>query len=187
MSSASCPAVCGALALLAFVSCRNDLNEIAAVVVPGNAPDRVTKHAEYYYSDSGYVHNRLRAGIIQEFMGPPRRTEMSEGVELLFYSPTGQPGSVLTARKGSILPEEHRMQVEEQVVFVNPKGERLETEMLVWQQDSDRVYTDRPVRVVRAEDIIYGDGLDASADFSSYSVRHITGMLAAPANDSLTP
>lgn len=61
-------------------------------------------------------------------MGRSKRTEMTEGVELVFYG--NEPGkeSVLTARRGLILPKEKRMEVFEQVVFVNAKGERLETE-----------------------------------------------------------
>ena len=79
------------------------------------------------------------------------------------------------------------MVVEEQVVFINAKGEKLETEQLTWSQDSNRVYTDRPVKVIRARDIIYGQGLDAAQDFSRYTIRKITGTLFIDRSDTLAP
>ncbi len=159
-------------------ACKNDLDEIPSVDVDRDAPERTTTQAEYFYSDSGHVRNRLRAGRVEEFMTEGReRTALSDGVELTFFDATGKPGSVLTARRGFIHPKTHRMEVEEKVVFTNTLGEKLETEELIWNQDSDRVFTNKPVKITRSQDIIYGQGLDANEDFSHYTIRKITGTL----------
>lgn len=160
-----------------MASCKNDLDKVAAVALPELVPDRVTSKAEYLYSDSGVVRNRLRAGRIAEWKAKPERTEITEGLELQFFDPQGNPGSKLTARRGVIWPAQKRMEVYEQVVFTNTKGERLETEQLTWEQDSARVRTDKAVRVQRGEDIIHGQGLDAAEDFSNYVIRKVTGVL----------
>jgi LPS export ABC transporter protein LptC len=166
---------------LGTVGCRNDLDKVAAVEVEQNAPDRITTHAEYLYSDSGRVTHRLRAGRIAQWSGAEtKRTEMSDGVELVFFDRQGEQQSMLTARRGLILEQEKRMEVSEQVVFVNQKGERLETEQLTWHQDSARVRTDKAVRVQRGNDVIHGMGLDAAEDFSSYVIHRITGQLYMP-------
>lgn len=169
------------LAALLFVvsntACKNDLDKVAAVELPAAVPSRVTQNAEYFYSDSGLVRNRLRAGRIAEWNTEPKHTELSDGVELLFYGPAGQPGSTLKARRGLILPGKKQMEVYDEVVFINAKGERLETEHLIWDQDSSRVFTDKAVRVQRGSDVIHGQGLDAAEDFSRYVIRHVTGTL----------
>ncbi len=172
-----------AIAVLALhtAACHNDLDKVAAVEVELNSPDRITTQAEYLYSDSGRVTHRLRAGRIAQWSGMEgQRTEMSEGVELVFFDQEGEQRSKLTARRGLILPKENRMEVSEQVVFVNHKGERLETEQLTWYQDSARVRTEKAVRVQRGPDVIHGMGLDAAEDFSSYVIHHITGQLYVP-------
>src|SRR5690349_15560647 len=95
---------------LALAACKNDLDRVAAIEVPTDAPDRVTTSAEYFYSDSGRVRNRLRAGTITEHMlGDAPYTDLSNGVELTFYDGAGHPGSVLTARRGHIWNKERRM------------------------------------------------------------------------------
>ncbi len=176
------------LVLLACLpACKNDLDRVAAIEVGHDGPARVATHAEYIYSDSGVVRNRLRAGQILEYNGARPRTELAAGVELSFFNADGHPGSRLTARRGHIDPQTRNMTVEEEVVFVNTRGEKLETEYLAWSQDSGRVYTDRPVRVTRARDIIYGQGLDAAEDFSRYTIRRITGTLFIGPSDTLAP
>ncbi len=179
---------CAGLLALLLPSCKNDLDRVAAIEVPANAPDRVTTNAEYFYSDSGKVMNRLTAGTISEYTSEDDpHTELTNGMELAFFDTAGHLSSKLTARRGQMLPKQKRMEVEDQVVFTNAKGEKLETEQLTWDQDSDRVYTDRPVKVTRTNDIIYGQGLDASQDFSRYTIRHITGSLFLDRSDTLAP
>ncbi len=180
-------AVIIALGLLA-AACKNDLEQLAAIEVDADAPDRLTHQVEYLYSDSGFVRNRLQAGRVSEYLTKgAEHTELDQGVELVFLEHDGSRGSVLTARRASILPGEERMVVEENVVFVNKRGERLETERLVWDQDSDRIWTDRPVRIHRGRDIIHGQGLDANEDFSRYRIHRITGQVFIDAVDTLAP
>jgi LPS export ABC transporter protein LptC len=169
------------------IGCKNDLDQVAAIELPQAGPSRVTLGAEYYFTDAGRIRNRLRAGRIAEWTEEPKRTELSEGLELVFYDSTGAGSSVLTARRGLIEPAKERMEVFEEVVFVNARGERLETEQLTWEQDSARVRTDRPVRVVRGNTIIHGHGLDADEDFGRYTIRQITGVLHQDPSDTLAP
>jgi LPS export ABC transporter protein LptC len=169
-----------------LIACKNDLDQLAQVDMDAAAPDRVTTQAEYFYSDSGIVRNRLRAGKVEEYMAEERqRTVMSDGVELVFFNPDGVQGGVLTARQGLIKPRKNSMEVRDHVVFTNVRGERLETEILIWSQDSDRVWTDQPVKIIRAQDILYGQGLDANEDFSRYTIRYPTGTLYINPEDTL--
>lgn len=178
----------GALVVIALLaSCKNDLDRVRAMEVSPNGPDRITTNAEYLYSDSGVVRNRVRAVTIAEYGGDQPRTMMEGGVELTFFDDQGRANGRLTARRGKILSAKNRMEVEENVVFTNAKGEKLETEQLTWAQDSGRVFTDRPVKVTRSRDIIYGQGLDAAQDFHWYTVRKITGTLFIDRNDTLAP
>ena len=165
------------LLALILVSCENDLEKAEKVPMPHDAAERTVEHAEYFYSDSGIVRNRLRAGLLEEFFTDTQRTELSRGVELMFFRAKGVEGSVLTAQEGSIMNNGQLMEVRQNVRFENYKGEILETEQLIWSQDSDLVYTHLPVKIIREQDTIYGIGLDANEDFSRYTLKKITGKL----------
>ncbi|MEZ4757315.1 MAG: LPS export ABC transporter periplasmic protein LptC [Flavobacteriales bacterium] len=179
--SSSIPAL---LAGMLF-SCSNDLDQVAAVAVADDAPDRITTRTEQLYTEQGRPRYRLTAGEIREWAREPQRTLLEEGVRLEFFDSVGGPGSVLTSRRGVIMHQARRMEAIGEVVFVNSKGERLETEMIIWYQDSARIYTDKAVRIQRGDDIIHGQGLVAAEDFSRYQVQHVTGTLQMAVSDTL--
>ena len=173
-------------AILVLTSCKNDLDSVAAVDLHADGPDRVTTDAEYLYSDSAIVRNRLRAGTVEEYMRKPTRTEMSDGVELVFFTVAGKEGSKLTAQRGTIRGDDRTMRVAGDVVFVNTKGETLKTEELHWIQDSSIVRTDKPVAIQRKNDVIHGEGMRAAEDFSWYEILRPSGIIELP-NDTLRP
>jgi hypothetical protein len=108
----------------AIVSCKNDLDRVAAVEVPATAPDRSTRNAEYFFSDSGVVRNRLRAGLIEEYTSARSTTQSFPKDLSSCSSMPGATGQRAYIASGRIWPDEDRMQVNEQVVFVNGKGDR---------------------------------------------------------------
>jgi LPS export ABC transporter protein LptC len=168
-----------------LAGCTNDLDKVAVVAVKDDSPDRVTLQAEYTYTDAGRPKYRLRAGRIAEWTREPQRREITEGLELQFFDSVGAPGSKLTARRGVILPGSKRMEVYEEVVFINTKGERMDTEKVIWYEDSARIFTDKAVRIQRGQDVIHGQGLEAAEDFSRYRLKRITGTLRMAEDDTL--
>ena len=147
------------LLLLTLSSCKNDLDSVAAVDLHADGPDRTSTDVEYFYSDSAIVRNRLRAARVEEYMTKPERTELSGGIELVFFTVNGAEGSKLTAQRGTIRSAERLMRVAGDVVFVNTKGETLRTEELHWVQDSAIIRTDKPVTIERKQDVIHGQGM----------------------------
>ena len=61
------------------------------------------------------------------------------------------------------------------VVLINNEGEKLQTEYLVWSNDSDRVYTNRPVRIETLTGTLEGKGLESDSKFENYRILNPTG------------
>jgi LPS export ABC transporter protein LptC len=74
------------------------------------------------------------------------------------------------------------------VVVINIlKGDTLRTNELWWDQNEQKFYTDKPVRIYQKDKTIFGTGLRADQDFSSYDIFKITGEVLTSGNqlDSL--
>jgi len=67
--------------------------------------------------------------------------------------------------------------VEGNVVFVNDKGEKLETEKLTWIEKDAKIRTEDAVKITTANEVITGYGLEADEDFSNYTIRNISGIV----------
>lgn len=88
--------------------------------------------------------------------------------------------SKLTAITGTMDEANLRLVAEHQVVLENEAGDRLETEYLVWNEDSDRVYTNRAVAIYTNDGVLYGRGLESDGRFESYRILEPSGELTVP-------
>lgn len=156
-------------------SCTNDLEQVKAIEIDSSGPERVSTNAVYFFSDSGEVKNRLKASTVEMYSGDSSYTRITNGLELTFFNQ--EENSVLTANEGLVFQDKGLMEVYDDVVFTNAKGEKLNTEKLIWDQDSNKVYTDQFVKITRAGNTIYGNGLVANQDMSWYKITKVTGDL----------
>lgn len=67
------------------------------------------------------------------------------------------------------------MEVKNDVVVVNEKGERLNTEHLIWDEKTRRIYTDVFVKITTPDKVFYGDGLDADDSFMKWVIKKPRG------------
>ena len=59
------------------------------------------------------------------------------------------------------------------------KHEKLKSEELKWSRFEKRVYTNKFVRIETPQEILLGEGLTASQDFSTYKILKPRGTLPA--------
>ena len=71
----------------------------------------------------------------------------------------------------SLLDEKNlRLVAEHEVILSNRKGDILETEYLVWAEDSNRVWTNRPVTITSEQGVLHGEGLESDGRFENYQI-----------------
>ena len=63
-------------------------------------------------------------------------------------------------------------------MIVNKKGEKLNTEELVWNQSAKKLFTEKFVKITTPTQVMYGDGLEANEDFTWYRILNPKGIVA---------
>jgi hypothetical protein len=54
---------------------------------------------------------------------------------------------------------------------MNNKGERLNTEKLIWDQNRQLIYTDKFVRITTPSEVLTGEGMESTQDFSDWTIK----------------
>jgi LPS export ABC transporter protein LptC len=67
-------------------------------------------------------------------------------------------------------------ELKDSVIAINEKKERLETELLYWDQDKNIVYTDRFVKITSEDQIIMGTGLESDPRFTKWRIRNVSAQ-----------
>ena len=93
----------------------------------------------------------------------------AQDIKIVYYR-LGKVASTLTARRGFVNTVTHDMRAEQQVVMVSQDGAVLRTELLHWDNQQGRIYTDRPVVVERGTSVMTGVGLKADSELKHVEI-----------------
>lgn len=157
--------------------CRNEISEIKALTDPQNLPVQTNLEAEYYYTVHGKLRNKLLAGQLDQYGGEKTYLEASKGIELFIYDTLQKESAHLTATNGKFLESESKLIAWGNVVLVNAQGSKLETEELIFLQDSATIHTDKYVTITTPSGVIHGKGLESNDSFTKYRIVETTGDL----------
>jgi LPS export ABC transporter protein LptC len=120
---------------------------------------------------------KITALQMDHYMGEAPYLEMPRGVNVLFYAGDMKMQSSMTANYAKRYERSGLMEAKNDVVVVNEKGEKLNTEHLIWDEANDRIYSDEFVKITTAEEIIYGTGFESNMYFTRYKIFNIKGVI----------
>ncbi|MFT5918667.1 MAG: LPS export ABC transporter protein LptC, partial [Granulosicoccus sp.] len=147
------------LCLLAFLSgCVNDMKEVAAILEPMTLPVVEEVNAQLIYTDSARVKVLVDAPQLHHYTGEDPYLELPKGVHITFFNLSGEIESEITANYAISFEKKDVMVARNDVVVINSKGERLNTEELSWSKKHHRIFTDEFVTITTEDEVIYGHG-----------------------------
>ena len=160
---------------LFFVSCVNDPAKVNSFSKNAKVPLQTAKNVDFLYSDSAKMKVHMTAPVMEEFGGVNPYEEMPKGVKVEFYNDSQTANSSLTANYAINKKHEQIMEAKYDVVVVNIKGEKLNTEHLIYDAKKRRIHTDAFVKITTKDQVIMGTGLDSDEHFEEYEIKNITG------------
>ena len=166
---------CWMLVLTLFVaSCKSDLPP-AQDFAPNEAANlEIAEDVEVVYSELGQIKARIISPkMIRGTRDNDDFMEYPEG--LTVYNYNGEMGieSKMQANYGISYEKKEEVMVRDDVVLINIKGEKLNSEELWWNRQTKKITSDKFVKVTTLEEEIIGYGFDANEDFSEYTVRNV--------------
>jgi LPS export ABC transporter protein LptC len=163
--------------LLLFPACVNDPAKVNSITKKDNLPTQTAHSVDMLYTDSAKLKIHLTAPELEVYEGNSTNYEMKSGVKVEFFNDSGTVDSYLTANYAIRKEREHTMMAKNNVVLVNTKGERLNTEELIWNESTRRIHTDAFVTITTADQVIQGTGLDSDETFTDYEIKNISGTI----------
>lgn len=169
--------------LILLSACENDIDVVNSVT-SGNGKEQAiesSKNVEFLYSDSARIRSRLISPLVDHYMGKKPYYEMPKGMEVVFYDRFRKEQTKLTANYGIGYDNDNKMNVMEakgNVIVINEKGDKLNTEHLIWNSLTKKIYTNEFVKITTKDEVIWGNGLEANEDFSEYEIKQVKGQIA---------
>ncbi|MFN4082666.1 MAG: LPS export ABC transporter periplasmic protein LptC [Bacteroidia bacterium] len=167
------------LILLAVVSCVNNKTETIKIATePSKLPVERGINISINYTDSGYIKARVFAPVLERYNNEERfESEMPNGITAYFYDNNGKINSYIKSKYAIRNDRNRTMIARKDVIVVNNKGDTLRTEELIWDEKTDKIYTDKNVNITTPDQLIIGTGLESNSSFTWYRVFNIKGIV----------
>jgi LPS export ABC transporter protein LptC len=168
----SCIFICG---------CENDYEAVQKLNEKKTAIEEA-KTVESYLSQDGKVKAKLTAPYMLRYLTDSTYVEFPHSLHVDFYNDTLAVESQLDALYGKYHEWEKKVYLRDSVVVINKlTGDTLRAPELWWDQRTEKIYTDKPVRIHTRDKIIFGEyGMVASQDFSEYVINQAKGKMNVP-------
>ena len=141
-------------------------------------PSQIGDSVTLLYSDSTQLKVVLKANrmlIFNKNVTEPY-TLLPKGLFVTFFDDQEKVSATLKANYGIRYDVKKQMEVKYAVELINKDGTKLETEKLIWNEVTQRIYTDAFVKITNRKEIIMGTGMESNQDFTKYEIKHVTGQ-----------
>ena len=167
-----------AVVIATFISsCENDLAVVNKITSKQEAAIEKGKGIEVIYSNNAIIKAVMKAPFMNHVEGTDAYTELPSGLIMLFYNDSLNVNSRLTAGYGIRKDNSKQMVVRDNVEVVNLKGEKLNTEELIWDEKTQRIFSTKFVKITRKDEILYGQGFESNADITNYKIKKLSGII----------
>lgn len=140
-------------------------------------PLQEAEQVELLYTEHELLKVKMRTPLLYEFKTGDR--EFPKGVNLEFYDEAGKLSSTMRADHAYYFKTEDKWRARGKVVVVNiEKNEQLSTEELFWFPMRETISTEKFVTIRMQKEVIFGEGLNAKQDMSSYEITDPHGSFS---------
>ncbi len=166
--------------IIFFSSCeKNNIEKINEITSELIAPTVAVTNTEIIVTKNALIEVKVISKQINRYINIDEPyTEFPKGLYVEFYDSTQKVTSFIKANYCIYDETEELWTAENDVVSVSEQGDTLNTEYLVWDQKSAKIYSDRYVRITNQDGIIHGKGFEANQDLSNWTIKKTSGTLS---------
>jgi len=162
---------------MSLFSCDKKNTTIPAIDIL-TLPSATGKDFVTTYTDSGKLQLILSAPLMESYdRAEDPYSEFREGIKVLFHDGQKEPVASVTAKYAKFINNKNLWELQDSVVAINEAGEKLETELLFWDQKKELIYTDRFVKITTEDQIVQGYGLESDPRLSKRKMKNISATI----------
>ena len=158
-------------------SCQTNPQKIEALVKNIEEPVVISEDVEWYYTKNGIASHRLKSPKVLRFEGHKEYIEFPVGLEVFSFNVYGKQEAFMKSDYAIQHMDDKTIEAKGRVFLENSKGEKLETESLVWDEKREQIFTDAPVKITKQGQLIIGEGLESNTSFSKYIIKNSRGII----------
>ena len=174
----------GAL-VLAIIGCLSNSCETHTDFIPKSdlltLPAVTVRDFETQFTDSGKLQLILTSPLLEQYANKESQySEFRSGIKAVFYEGKPNPVASITGKYAKYTNNNALWELKDSVVVLNESNDKLETELLYWDEKKDLIYTDRFVKIKSEDQIIQGFGFESDSRLIKRRIKKVTATIYLP-------
>ena len=164
--------------LLLITACKQE--KIPDKMLRKEEPVSQTFNFHYLYTTQGKPKFEIFAPYVVENWEDEKRSqtkiEFPKSFKAYFYDSLQQKQTYISANYGKIYENKSKAVAKGNVILKNIlENKTLETEELYWDKKTNKVFSNKTVKITTPEEILIGKGFESTTDFQYYKFKQISG------------
>lgn len=166
------------IALSLFLSCSGKNKNLASSVESrDSASVMTTVGMSTLVSENGQIKYRMEAEDWQMFdRKQPSYWAFEKGAYLEVLDSLMEVSSSVRSDTAYYFDKEKKWELRGNVHAENVDGEQFDTQIMFWDQNREKVWSDDRIVIRQEQQVIYGMGFESNQDFTRYTIKHTEGM-----------
>ena len=158
-------------------SCQTNPQKMEALVKDLEEPVVISEDVEWFYTKNGLASHRLTSPKVLRFEGQKEYIEFPLGLEVFSFNVHGEDEAFMKSDYAIQHLDDKTIEAKGGVLLENLKGEKLETEFLVWDEKRGQIFTEELVKITKQGQLITGEGFESNTSFSKYTLKNSRGII----------
>jgi LPS export ABC transporter protein LptC len=158
------------------LSCENKIDQIPNSDL-NSLPSLTFKDLETALTDSGKIQLVLSCPLMEQYNNSAPYSEFRYGIRIIFQDGKKEPIGKVSAKYAKYTKSNNTWELRDSVVVVNESNDKLETEVLYWNQDKDLIYTERFVKITNEDQIIQGFGFESDSHLRNRRIKKVSATI----------
>ncbi|MEI6050187.1 MAG: LPS export ABC transporter periplasmic protein LptC [Bacteroidota bacterium] len=159
------------------LSCENKIDLIPKSDLL-TLPSITVKDFETVFTDSGRLQLVLSSPLLEQYDNKESSySEFKSGIKVIFHDGKTEPVGSVTAKYAKFTKNNNLWELHDSVVVINENNDKLETELLFWNQQSDQIYTDRYVKITNEDQVIHGYGFESDSRLNNRKLKKVNAII----------
>lgn len=161
-----------------FFSCANKIEKIKEFSAGEKLAGVEAENYEMIHSDSTIIRFKLiTPQLIRYDQAEDPFIEFPKGVEIERYNEKMVQIASITSNYARYYEKEKKWEAKNNVIAVNPQGDTLKTEQLIWEEKTGTIHSEQFVKIIRKDQVITGIGFESDQDLSNWKIKNPKGPL----------
>jgi LPS export ABC transporter protein LptC len=164
--------------VLLLTGCGKTPETASLNVESKTGPSMMAKNIEVTFSDSGKIAAKLYSILLYRYPGGDPYMEFPKGFKVNIYDSAMRIETTISGDYGKRKDYSRIMEAKGNVIVRNElKHQQLNTEMLTWDENKQKIFSRTRVKITTDNMILFGDGLESNESFTDYTILNPHGQM----------